>query len=203
MKKVLPLLALGAVVASASVQAEGNWYIGADILNSDIKSDFHFKKDSASGLSLSVGKERVYSQNLTLAFEGEFIHFGSFDYNGYYYHDSNLYPAKIEVESYAVNLNMKPKYYFSGTGIYVGAIAGFGVMGVDLNRKVPSKPTLSAADDASSIGFNYGVEAGYEFASGLIVSGGYRASSVTMDVEGGGDKDFDFNSLYAGIDYKF
>ncbi|AUV85341.1 outer membrane beta-barrel protein [Vibrio campbellii] len=203
MKKVLPLLALGAVVASASVQAEGNWYIGADILNSDIKSDFHSKKDSATGLSLSVGKERVYSQNLTLAFEGEFIHFGSFDYNGYVNDGYGSYPAKLEVESYAVNLNMKPKYYFSGTGIYVGAIAGFGVMGVDLNRKVPSNPTLSAADDGSSIGFNYGVEAGYEFASGLIVSGGYRASSVTIDVEGGGDIDFDFDSLYAGIDYKF
>ncbi|NMU75793.1 porin family protein, partial [Vibrio parahaemolyticus] len=37
MKKVLPLLALGAVVASASVQAKGNWYVGADLVNSDLK----------------------------------------------------------------------------------------------------------------------------------------------------------------------
>jgi hypothetical protein len=44
---------------------------------------------------------------------------------------------------------------------------------------------------------------GYEFASGLIISGGYRVSTVTIDVEGGGDIDFDFDSLYAGVDYKF
>ncbi|EKM33624.1 outer membrane insertion C-terminal signal domain protein, partial [Vibrio harveyi] len=53
------------------------------------------------------------------------------------------------------------------------------------------------------IGFNYGAEAGYEFASGLIVSGGYRASSVTIDVESGGDVDFDFDGFYLGLDYKF
>ncbi|MGU3847032.1 outer membrane beta-barrel protein, partial [Vibrio diabolicus] len=41
MKKVLPLLALGAVVASASVQAKGNWYVGADILNSDLEVEGH------------------------------------------------------------------------------------------------------------------------------------------------------------------
>ncbi len=37
MKKVLPLLALGAVVASASVQAKGNWYVGADVLTLILK----------------------------------------------------------------------------------------------------------------------------------------------------------------------
>ncbi|NMU47349.1 porin family protein, partial [Vibrio parahaemolyticus] len=61
MKKVLPLLALGAVVASASVQAKGNWYVGADILNSDLEVEGHSYSSSATGLGIAVGKELQYS----------------------------------------------------------------------------------------------------------------------------------------------
>ncbi|NMS48225.1 outer membrane beta-barrel protein, partial [Vibrio parahaemolyticus] len=97
------------------------------------------------------------------------------------------------------NFNAKPKYQFAGTGFYVGAIAGLGVMSVSYEVKSSSTVT----DDGRDVGFNYGVEAGYEFASGLVVSGGYRASSVSIDAENGGSEDFDFDGLYVGVDYKF
>jgi opacity protein-like surface antigen len=58
-------------------------------------------------------------------------------------------------------------------------------------------------DDGSDFGFNYGIETGYEFTSGVVVSGGYRASSVEIDVEGGGELDLDFDSFYVGVEYHF
>lgn len=61
-EKVLPLLALGAVVASASVQAKGNWYVGADVLNSDLKVEGHSYSSSATGLGIAVGKELQFSK---------------------------------------------------------------------------------------------------------------------------------------------
>ncbi|MCR9527298.1 porin family protein [Vibrio alginolyticus] len=195
MKKVLPLLALGAVVASASVQAKGNWYVGADLVNSDLKVKSLSKDLSATGLSLAVGKELQYSENFKLAFEGEYIYFGDFEETFSYMG----WPVKFNVDASAFNFNAKPKYQFAGTGFYVGAIAGLGVMSVSYEVKSSSTVT----DDGRDVGFNYGVEAGYEFASGLVVSGGYRASSVSIDAENGGSEDFDFDSLYVGVDYKF
>ena len=59
MKKVLPLLALGAVVASASVQAKGNWYVGADILNSDLEVEGHEHGDGLLFVGLDPGSEAV------------------------------------------------------------------------------------------------------------------------------------------------
>ncbi|AMF97309.1 MULTISPECIES: outer membrane beta-barrel protein [Vibrio] len=204
MKKVLPLLALGAVVASASVQANSGWYIGADIHNTEIDTELNIDSSSSTGFGIAVGKEMALSQQFVLAFEGEFIHFGSFKENGYFIDQfGTAHNASIEVEGYAANLNAKPKYYFTGTGFYLGAVAGLGVMGVDLKLDVPTASSSSISTDGSDIGFNYGAEAGYEFASGLIVSGGYRASSVTIDVENGGDLDFDFDGFYVGLDYKF
>ncbi|HDM8043854.1 TPA: porin family protein [Vibrio campbellii] len=196
MKKVLPLLALGAVVASASVQAEGNWYIGADILSTKAEGDS--SSSSAAGFSIAVGKEMQYSENFKLALEGEYVYYGSFEEKESYMGNW----VKVTVDGYGFNLNAKPKYQFSGTGFYVGAVAGLGVMGVDIESK-SNLAILNVKSDGSDVGFNYGAEVGYEFASGLIISGGYRASSVTIDVESGGDIDFDFNSLYAGVDYKF
>jgi len=198
MKKVLPLLALGAVVASASVQAEGNWYIGADILNSDLKVEGDSSSSSATGLGIAVGKELQYSENFKLALEGEYVYYGSFEEKA----SGSGNWAKVTVDGYGFNLNAKPKYQFSGTGFYVGAVAGLGVMGVDFESK-SNLANLNVKTDGSDVGFNYGAEVGYEFASGLIISGGYRISTVTIDVEGGGDIDFDFDSLYAGVDYKF
>ncbi|CDT93231.1 porin family protein [Vibrio sp. CCB-PB317] len=198
MKKVLPLLALGAVVASASVQAKGNWYVGADILNSDLEVEGHSYSSSATGLGIAVGKELQYSENFKLALEGEYIYYGSFEEKA----SGAGNWLEATVEGYSFNLNAKPKYQFSGTGFYVGAVVGLGVTGVDLEAK-SNLSGLTGKTDGSDAGFNYGAEVGYEFASGLVVSGGYRASTVTIDVEGGGDLEFDFDSLYVGVDYKF
>ncbi|EDP58695.1 outer membrane beta-barrel protein [Vibrio sp. AND4] len=194
MKKVLPLLVLGAAFASASVQAEGNWYIGADVLKSDIKDATELQFSSATGFSVAVGKELQYSENFKLALEGEYINHGRFE--GKYGQS-----LKYSIEGYGFNLNAKPKYHFSGTGFYVGAVAGLGLMVAEWEVK-SSAEEVSVKTDNSDTVFNYGAEVGYEFASGLIISGGYRVSSVTIEYKGL-EYGADLEGLYAGVDYKF
>ncbi|MHA2799449.1 outer membrane beta-barrel protein [Vibrio harveyi] len=207
MKKILPLLVLGAVAASTSAQADSGWYIGTDVhqINADFESDLDLDLSSSTGFGIALGKEIALSQQFVLAFEGEFIHYGSFKKNASILDPyGNAYGYSVELKGYAMNINAKPKYYIPGSAFYLGAVAGFGVMGVELKIDAPVAGFANSySDDGRDIGFNYGAEAGYEFASGLIVSGGYRASSVTIDVESGGDVDFDFDGFYLGLDYKF
>ena len=206
MRKALSLMALGAVAASTSVQANDNWYVAADVLKTELDAE-SIKVGSSTGVSIALGKEYQYSNGLNLAWEFEYIHFGTFTKslmeNDYNYFDK----AKFEVEAQSFNFNVKPKYYFSDSGLYLGAIAGVGVTKADLtythetNR--PNKENETYSDDGSDFSFNYGVEAGYQFTSGVVVSGGYRASSVAIGVEGGGELDLDFDSFFVGVEYHF
>ncbi|MCG9700289.1 porin family protein [Vibrio natriegens] len=198
MKKVMPLLVLGAVVASTSVQANDNWYVGVDVLNSDLEVEGISSDDSVTGLGIVLGSEVQYSENFKLALEAEYVSYGSFEKK-----ESSMGDwVKVSIDGYAFNLNAKPKYQFSESGFYIGALAGLGVIGVDF-EVASNILDANGKTDGSDVGFNYGAEVGYEFDSGVIVSGGYRASSVTIDVEGGGELDFDFDSVYVGVDYKF
>lgn len=206
MRKALSLMALGAVAASTSVQANDNWYVAADVLKTELDAE-SIKVDSSTGVSIALGTEYQYSNGLSLAWEFEYIHFGTFTeslmVNDYNYFEKD----KFEVEAQSFNFNVKPKYYFSDSGLYLGAIAGVGVTKADLTHTYetnrPNKENETYSDDESDFSFNYGVEAGYQFTSGVVVSGGYRASSVAIGVEGGGELDLDFDSFFVGVEYHF
>ena len=218
MRRALPLMALGAVAASTSVQANDNWYVAVDYLKTDLKAnDLNRLKtaseleggldfNSGNGIGIAVGKQLQYTNNFVFAWEVEYIHYGTFTSSGDGRSNGVYYKDTWEVEAQSFNLNVKPKYYFYDSGLYVGAIAGIGVTSADLNVRVevPNyNESVSLSDDGSDFSFNYGVEAGYEFTSGVVVSGGYRASSVAIDVEGGGEFDFDFDSFFVGVEYQF
>ncbi|PQJ61329.1 hypothetical protein BTO10_18620 [Vibrio chagasii] len=224
MRKALSLMALGAVTASTSVQANDNWYVAVDFLKTDLKSSelnrFHSQRNdelglkdalnfnSGNGVGLSIGTQLQYSNNFSLAWEFEYIHYGTFTdstmLKEFYY-----FRREYEVEAQSFNFNVKPKYYFSSSGFYLGAIAGVGVTKADFKyTEETDHPELmylnsTYTDDGSDFGFNYGIETGYEFTSGVVVSGGYRASSVEIDVEGGSELDLDFDSFYVGVEYHF
>lgn len=194
-------LAVGLVVLSCSVQANTNIgrYVGVEVHNTDLDIPKSTVSDlsSSTGFGVSFGVERALTQQLSFALEAEYMNFGSFDGIATISDGFTTKEVKTEIDAYGINVNVKPKYYLPGTGFYAGAIAGIGVLGVDLTLD-------GVADDGSNVGFNYGVEAGYEFMSGLMISGGYRASSVSIEIEGdGGDIDFDFDSFYVGLDYRF
>ena len=199
MRKALALMALGAAAASTSVQANDNWYVAADILNTDLEME-GLDFGSETGLGIAVGKQFQYSDTFKLALEVEYVHFGSFSLDRNFGYGSYM---NQEIEASAFNFNAKPKLHFSGSGFYVGALAGVGVTGVDIEQKSNMYGYGDVKTDGSDVSFNYGVEAGYEFTSGVVVSGGYRASSVAIDVEGGGEFDFDFDSFFVGVEYHF
>ena len=202
-------MALGTVVASTSVQANENWYVAADVFKTELDAELvaeSSKMGSSTGVGIALGTEYQYSNGLSLAWEFEYIHFGTFTQSWMVQHP-DFDKVKADIEAQSLNFNVKPKYYFSGSGFYLGAIAGVGVTKADLTltseSNDPSIGNQTASDDGSDFGFNYGVEAGYEFTSGVVVSGGYRASSVAIGVEGGGELDLDFDSFYVGVEYHF
>ena len=218
MRKALALMALGAVAASTSVQANDNWYVAVDYLKTDLKAnDLNRLKtetgleggldfNSGNGIGIAVGIQSQYTNNFVFAWEVEYIHYGTFTSNG----DGRLYGVYYkdtwEVEAQSFNLNVKPKYYFSDSGLYVGAIAGIGVTSADLNFRLElpnSNYSESFSDDGRDFSFNYGLEAGYQFTSGVVVSGGYRVSSVAIDAEVGSEYDFVFDSFFVGVEYHF
>ena len=202
-------MALGTVVASTSVQANENWYVAADVFKTELDAELvaeSSKMGSSTGVGIALGTEYQYSNGLSLAWEFEYIHFGTFTQSWMVQHP-DFDKVKADIEAQSLNFNVKPKYYFSGSGFYLGAIAGVGVTKADLTltseSNDPSIGNQTASDDGSDFGFNYGVEAGYEFTSGVVVSGGYRASSVAIGVKGGGEVDLDFDSFFVGVEYHF
>ena len=206
MRKALSLMALGAVAASTSVQANDNWYVAADVLKTELDVDSS-KWGSSTGVGIAFGKEYQYSNGLRLAWEFEYIHFGTFTESSTATRYNYFAKSKSEIEAQSFNFNVKPKYYFSDSGLYLGAIAGVGVTKADLTwtfeTNLPYVENESGSYDGSDFSFNYGVEAGYQFTSGVVVSGGYRASSVAIDEEGGGESDLDFDSFFVGVEYHF
>ena len=160
---------------------------------------------SEVGFGIYFGKQFSLASQFALAVEAEYLSFGSFSgksvttvsFNGEVLGtevtaaatESNS--AKMDVS--ATNLNIKPKYYFSGNDFYLGAIAGIGIYKVDLKY-----------DDGSDWGFNYGIEAGYEITPELTLSAGYRMFTTSIDVKDTAqDFELELDSFYAGLAYKF
>ena len=211
MKKSLSLLALSAVASSAFAQ-DDNWYFGLNVLNTNAEqtnsfrleqyTDAHLKYSDMSretGFGINFGKQFTLKNQFSVGFEAEYISFGSFSGKRYIYVSTvSVAEESFELDAAAVNLNIKPKYYFADTDFYLGAIVGVGIYNVDIDI-----PGLGS-DDGSEWGFNYGIEAGYEITPELTVSAGYRSFMTAIDVEGAKeDFELELDSFYAGLAYKF
>ena len=86
---------------------------------------------SSTGVGIALGTEYQYSNGLSLAWEFEYIHFETFTQSWMVQHP-DFDKVKADIEAQSLNFNVKPKYYFSGSGFYLGAIAGVGVTKADL-----------------------------------------------------------------------
>ena len=212
MKKAFSLLALSAVASSAFAQ-DDNWYVGLDVLHTALKdtnsvsikndplvessSGQYSGFDKELGFGLNAGREFDLDHNFAVAVEAEYISFGNFsgrDKGHVKFVSLEDYPFNVSknLKVKAININVKPKYYFGENGFYASAILGVGRVKVA---------------DGADIGINYGLEAGYEINNQWNISAGYRVhkASIEQKYEDWNIDDFDIemNSLYLGLDYKF
>ncbi len=212
MKKALIILALGVVSANVSAKEGEYWYVGLDILNTKVK---HSNKlnlvaldgtpyteqiknlSKETGFGLNIGRQVPLSSNLACALEFEYINFGS--YTGTEDSAVNNIPYEsnaIGVDLTTFNLNLKPKYYVSGTGLYFGGLVGVGGYRMEFSK--------ASTGSGSTTGFNYGLELGYAFSPMFDVSLGYRAAVASFDIENvKDDYEMDITSFYFGGKYKF
>ncbi|MFN3017437.1 porin family protein [Vibrio coralliilyticus] len=200
---------LAALVAAVSFQAvgaenvdvqqaergylENGWYLGADIISTDLDSEFRgqsLQEVSSTSLALSVGYNFKLTEALVVGLEGEYSNYGKFDLVDVPLQAvSGLTVRSTDISAFAINL--KPKYFVSGSDFYLGGTLGFGTYHAEIE-------TDQVNDSASDTGFTYGVEAGYALNNNWLLSAGYRSSSADID-----GFDIEMSTLYAGIDYKF
>lgn len=205
---------LAALVAAVSFQAvgaenvdvqqaergylENGWYLGADIIDTDLVSDEDGTKSnevSSTSASVSLGYNFKIIEDFIVGIEAEFVDYGKFDL--VYSSDSSI---KASTDIYALSLNLKPKYFVSGSKFYLGALIGVGTYKTDLDAEVVVNQSVKSrmSQSRSDTGFSYGAEMGYAINNNWFVNGGYRVTNV--DVDGA---DIDMDTLFLGIDYKF
>ncbi|GAD74251.1 hypothetical protein VAZ01S_006_00090 [Vibrio azureus NBRC 104587] len=213
MKKIVLTLAVASAFSSVAAQAKSDWYIGVDVLNSNLDIESNFDLDSATGVGISAGRNIKVNDNFSIDIEAEYIHLGNFtnDNGAYCYSNYNYVRCSSDVDMDAFNLNVKPKYHFNGSGLYLGAIAGLTSMtadGIVYSHSVGYTNSYYTANNVEGFGYNYGLELGYEFNTKVIISVGYRVASVDFDVKPSlfrtkKSVNFETQSAYIGLDYKF
>ncbi|MBN3573883.1 porin family protein [Vibrio neptunius] len=210
MKKKL----LAALVAAVSFQAVGaenvdaqqaersylndGWYLGVDIIDTDFVTDGDGAKSnevSSTSAAASLGYNFKVIEDFIVGIEAEFVDYGKFDL--VYRSDPSI---KANLDIYALSLNLKPKYFVSGSKFYLGALIGVGTYKTDLDAEVIINQSVEGRTNQSrsDTGFSYGAEMGYAINNNWFVNGGYRVTNV--DVDG---SDIDMDTLFLGIDYKF
>ncbi|MFW7523712.1 outer membrane beta-barrel protein [Vibrio ostreicida] len=192
---------LAALIAVASTQVvgaenldtqrgylENGWYVGADIIDTDVNATNWSGASSAGDVSstsaaLAIGYNFHIVDSFVVGLEAEYAYYGTFDI---------VLKGETVVNSLefsAFNLNVKPQYYFGNSDFYLGGI--FGIGGVGAENK-------SNGSEASGSSVLYGVEAGYAFNNNWNINAGYRTTTAEYD-----NADFDMDTLFLGLDYKF
>lgn len=198
-----------AMLTSFSVAAENNqrqadaWYVGADVVSSEATQGTDNNDDEKYDLDVLGGFHAGYEKNIVSGFsaaiELEFINYGSYTLekvNARTNSGHNIVADK-DITFTSLNLNIRPKYYIAETGVYVGGLVGFGRMTVEYELTKSGYESLTL-DDETGTALNYGLEVGYEFKNGWIVSAGMRNAKAEIK-----HKDVDIKATYAGARYKF
>lgn len=121
--------------------------------------------------------------------------------------DSKLFKDsdRIHIQEHkgsAVLLRVKPKYYIADSDFYIAGIAGIGQFKTSLTAKgYDSSDDYSFSD--TSTGYQLGVEAGYEFDSGLGLSLGYKNSFTEVSYNNSEPIDLEYKALFVSAKYKF
>ncbi|MBE3651945.1 hypothetical protein BOO91_03355 [Vibrio navarrensis] len=210
MNKILPILALamGAAFAAGAEEIEQTqvgpkqgWYVGLEGLKTEVSiNDANAKSyDLDAGAAFAIGFDKKITDNFVTGIEFEYVNYGSKTLGSALATTTNggIVSADVEGSFSGYGLNIRPKYYFSNTKFYVGALLGYSAtkFEVELTKSNYNSATM---ESESGNGFTYGIEAGYEFDSGWMIQGGYRGLGTEFY-----DTNVDLTALYIGGRYKF
>ncbi|MCG9683361.1 porin family protein [Vibrio sp. Isolate23] len=195
---------LAALIAAVSFQAVGaesvetqqagrghlanGWYLGADIIDTDLNTKnwdgvSSTGEVSSTSAALAIGYNFHIADTFVVGFEAEYAYYGSFDVV------LNNSSTVRNLNFAAFNLNVKPQFYFGNSDFYLGGIFGIGGVGAE---------NESNGSTASGSSVLYGVEAGYTFNNHWSINAGYRTTTAEYD-----NADFDMDTMFLGLDYKF
>ncbi|EGR2794740.1 porin family protein [Vibrio navarrensis] len=209
MKKILPILALamGAVFPAGAEESEQThvgpkqgWYVGLEALKTEVTSNAVNSKsvDLDTGAAFTLGFDKKFTNNFVMGIEFEYANYGSNKVGEAYANSSNG-PVLADVEDSfsGYGLNIRPKYYFSNTKFYLGALLGYSATKYEMELTKTNYNSANVESESGN-GFTYGIEAGYEFDSGWMIQGGYRGLGTEFY-----DINVDLTALYIGGRYKF
>ncbi|MCG9727196.1 hypothetical protein [Vibrio brasiliensis] len=144
------------------------------------------------GISLSVGHSWVSGSKWNFNWELEYFNMGELDLEN----TSSSEPYDVGTGASALSISFKPVFRPSGSGFFIGGLAGFGKYTFEKNR-LSLDATHGHDVTESDYGMAMGGELGYEF-DRLILSAGYRSMSSTMF-----GQTVNMSSLSFGGRYKF
>lgn len=191
MKKLLLVSLLTPSLAFAA--AQNGPYVGGQVgLFNKVELELEgiSLKEDVDGVpfALFAGYEMAVADNVGLGFELEYRHLS----------DAKFLDA-LKLEGQGVSLNVKPKFYIKDLPIYVGLVGGIGQFKTEATEIGSSNGT---SDSSTDLGWQYGIDFGYEADNGFAFTVGYRG--VYIDFK---EDDVDLNStisgLNAGIYYRF
>ncbi|PKF80907.1 hypothetical protein CW749_03800 [Vibrio sp. vnigr-6D03] len=189
MKKIAISILLSAV--SATAFAEGSFYFGADVVNSNYNNISSFKaKSKGMGFAVQGGYEARTSDLFALGAEVEYFKQGGVEYNANF---SGI-KASSEINVSAINFNLKPKLYLGN--LYLATPVGAAYVSangtVEASTKILGKTyKVSQKPFTDGFGLTFGAEIGYDIMEQFTIKAG--AKKVVAES----------TSLYAGIGYKF
>lgn len=210
MKKILPILALAmgtAFTAGAEeieqthVGPKQGWYVGLEGLKTEVSAnDVNAKSyDLDAGAAFAIGFDKKITDNFVTGIEFEYVNYGSKKLGSALATTTNggIVSADVEESFSGYGLNIRPKYYFSNTKFYLGALLGYSATKYEIELTKSNYNSATMGSESGN-GFTYGIEAGYEFDSGWMIQGGYRGLGTEFY-----DTNVDLTALYIGGRYKF
>ncbi|WP_234494612.1 outer membrane beta-barrel protein [Vibrio maritimus] len=138
--------------------------------------------------ALFAGYEMAVADNVGLGFELEYRNLS----------DANFQNV-LKLEGQGVSLNLKPKFYIKDLPIYVGLVGGIGQYKTTATELITANRETS---DSTDLGWQYGVDFGYEAENGFAFTVGYRGVYIDFE-EDGVDLNSTISGFNAGIYYRF
>lgn len=191
---LLPTLFTALISTPISASNMGDFYLGTElsIYNESTITHAHGSNDNPSNLGYSAHLGYLFDTHdfVKLGIEVEYRQLGK-----------NNYLNEMIIESNAAFLNFKPTFVNDDTHLYSALLLGVG--NITSNVK-----TIDDQDHKNTIGYQYGIEVGYNFRSGFSAYLGYKGIMTNIDdliLNNLIPYDIELNSSgpYVGINYSF
>lgn len=144
--------------------------------------------DLSSGFSLSVGRSWAMGSKWNLNLELEYLDMGEYEVF--------LPQGRVSISASSLSVNFRPVFRPSGSGLFIGGLAGLGKYTFDLGY-VNALMGFAGKGSETEYGIAVGAEIGYEF-DRLILVATYREMSSMLE-----GSSVDMSTISIGGRYKF